>query len=186
MAVFGSRGMAFPTGRIRLRQNSLAEASSEFVLVAHKPQSWLLVVKAFTILSLESSNQPDASANFWGLLGEICRCIDRHILAETLQPSAYDTAELSLDCLSSLLKLAKVSKAYRHESGTWNELLQIAYRLYLLDIASIDRQLVTYVATLAVYARDEPETAERQAQLQACGQIALLICDRNSREGAEA
>lgn len=109
--------------------------------------------------------------------------MDRHLLAETLQSSSYDIAALIIDCLSSVLKLAASTQTYQHDAGTWHELLQIAYRLYLLGVDAVDKQLIILVAALAACVRGETESSEKQAHLQACIQIELLICDRGLREG---
>lgn len=134
-------------------------------------------------MSQASSEQHVLTENLWSLLGEVCRCIDRHVLAEALQPSQYSTAALIIDCLASLLNLAHALRTYQDDIGTWHELLQISYRLYLMNCAVVDKQLVLLVATLAACGRHQAETPEKQAYLQACVQLELLICDRSLKEG---
>lgn len=67
--------------------------------------------------------------------------------------------------------------------STWDELLQIAYRLNLLDNITVDTFLVRLVAILAVYARDKSHTDGREVRLRACARLELLLLARNLEKG---
>ncbi|KAK9894801.1 hypothetical protein P389DRAFT_211489 [Cystobasidium minutum MCA 4210] len=154
--------------------------------VAMDLESWLLILKAWTLLSRQTLAHSRPNTECGVLLGDLCYYINRYLLAETIRAASESIAAILLECLIGLLYLKKSSTSSRLDMKVFNELLQICMRLNLLANSTVDRYIPHLVMGLAAVLPQELPSAQTEACLLSCHRLILVVMRRNLEQDDSA
>jgi hypothetical protein len=147
-------------------------------------QSRLLVISAWSSMTLTSAGHTNTTSHLYPLLGDIIYCIDRHLLADTLSPDRAYINGLIMRSLSEILSLAEAIPRQVEDIELWDEVIQISYRLYLLERTFVDMYLCGIVANLFRLLGQQRSTSNVPTHyFDTCVRIHLLVYERGLQQG---